>query len=80
MYWLDAGWRGRGFSSAALRLLCDWSFRTLGLRRVELVIDPGNVSSRRAAEAAGFRPAGMAQAREAGGPELARYALESRGR
>jgi len=77
MYWLDARWRGRRFSSAALRLLCDWGFRTLGLRRVELVIDPDNVPSLRAAVAAGFRPAGTAPARKAGGQEMVRYALES---
>ncbi len=76
MYWLDAQWRGRGFSTAALRLLCDWTFRTLGLWRIELVMDPGNWPSRRTADAAGFRPDGTAPARKAGGPELVRYALE----
>src|SRR5437660_4110463 len=78
MYWLDVRWRGRGFTAAALRLLCDWSFHTLSLRRVELVIDPGNVASRRAADAAGFRPDGTVPPRKRGGPELVRYALESR--
>lgn len=73
MYWLDARWRGRGFSSAALRLLCDWSFQTLGLRRVELFIDLDNLPSRRAAEATGFRQNGTAPVRKAGGPELIRY-------
>jgi RimJ/RimL family protein N-acetyltransferase len=75
MYWLDAHWRGRGFSSAALRLVCDWTFRTLGLWRIELVMDPGNLPSRRTARAAGFWPDGTAPARKAGGPELVRYAL-----
>ena len=75
MYWLDAHWRGRGFSSAALRLVCDWTFRTLGLWRIELVMNPGNLPSRRTARAAGFRPDGTAPARKAGGPELVRYAL-----
>jgi RimJ/RimL family protein N-acetyltransferase len=62
MYWLDAHWRGRGFSSAALRLVCDWTFRTLGLWRIELVMDPGNLPSRRTARAACFRPDGTAPA------------------
>lgn len=26
MYWIAAAWRGRGFSSAALRLLCEWAW------------------------------------------------------
>jgi len=77
MYWLAAGWRGRRFSSAALRLLWDWSVRTLGLRRIELVIDPDNAPSRRAAEAAGFRADGSAPARKAGGSELVRYVLDA---
>ena len=73
-YWIAAAWRGRGFSSAALRLLCEWGFRELGLRQIELVTDPDNLPSRRTAEA-GFAMDGTAPARKAGRPDLVLYSL-----
>jgi len=75
MYWIAAGWRGLGFSSAALRLLCEWAFRDLHLRRIELVTDPDNLPSRWTAEAAGFAMDGSAPARKAGRPDLVLYSL-----
>jgi RimJ/RimL family protein N-acetyltransferase len=78
MYWIAAAWtawRGRGFSSAALRLLCEWGFRELGLRRIQLVTDPDNLPSRRTAEAAGFALDGRAPARKAGRQDLVLYSL-----
>lgn len=70
MYWMASAWRGRGVSSAALRLLCEWGFRELGLRRIQLVTDPDNLASRRTAEAADFALDGRAPARKAGRPDL----------
>ena len=75
MYWMASAWRGRGFSSAALRQLCEWGFRELGLRRIQLVTDPDNLRSRRTAEAAGFALDGRAPARKAGRPDLVLYSL-----
>ncbi|MFC0529227.1 GNAT family N-acetyltransferase [Phytohabitans kaempferiae] len=46
--------RGRGYTPAALRALCDWGFGSLGLARVVWRAHVGNVASRRAAEKAGF--------------------------
>jgi RimJ/RimL family protein N-acetyltransferase len=46
--------RGRGVASRALGLLTEWSFRELGLRRVELRISVDNPGSIRVAERAGF--------------------------
>jgi RimJ/RimL family protein N-acetyltransferase len=54
-YWLAPGARGRGLTSAALRVLSRWAFEELGLGRVELVTDPENIASQRVAENAGFR-------------------------
>ena len=75
MYWSAAAWLGRGLFSAALRLLCEWGFRELHLRRIELVTDPDNLPSRRTAEAAGFALDGSAPARKAERPDLVLYSL-----
>ncbi len=53
-YWLAPPYVGRGVMQAALQLLCEQAFDTLGLQR--LVIDPavGNVRSIAVAQRAGF--------------------------
>jgi RimJ/RimL family protein N-acetyltransferase len=38
----------------ALRLLVGWSFDDLGLERLNVFVEPGNVRSQRAAERCGF--------------------------
>ncbi len=56
-YWIGARSRGRGFATAALRLLSYWAMGPpLSLVRLELAIDAENVGGRRAAEHAGYRP------------------------
>ena len=62
-YWTVAEHRGRGRTAEALRLLCAWAFDGLGLRRMELVVDPANTGSRRVAESAGFRVEGTLRQR-----------------
>jgi RimJ/RimL family protein N-acetyltransferase len=62
-YWTVAEHRGRGFTAEALRLLCAWAFDMLGLRRMELVVDPANTGSRRVAERAGFTVEGVLRQR-----------------
>ncbi len=54
MYWLAAGWRGRGMATEAVRLLCGWAFNTLGLERILLKTLRGNIRSQHVAERAGF--------------------------
>lgn len=61
-YWVAAGLRGRGVASTAARLLCDFGFGTLGLRRIELNAAVGNTASRRVAEKAGFELEGVRRA------------------
>jgi RimJ/RimL family protein N-acetyltransferase len=46
--------RGRGLATRCVRLLTRWGFDRLGLRRIELRIDPRNAASSRVAERAGF--------------------------
>ena len=62
-YWTAPGGRGQGFTAEALALLCAWAFEEVGLRRVELVVDPGNAGSRGVAERAGFRAEGIVRQR-----------------
>jgi len=47
--------RGRGIATEAVRLLSLWALAGLGLQRLQLTIRPGNVSSIRVAEKAGYR-------------------------
>jgi len=54
-YWIAREARGQGVCTHALRVLSRWAVRELGLGRLELITDPGNVASQRVAEKAGFR-------------------------
>ncbi|MDR7322466.1 RimJ/RimL family protein N-acetyltransferase [Catenuloplanes niger] len=54
--------RGRGYTTAALRTVCEWGFGTLGLERVEWLAHVGNDASRRVAEKAGFTMEGVRRA------------------
>ena len=61
-YWVAAPLRRRGVASTAARMLCDFGFETLGLRRVELNAEVANTASRRVAEKAGFELEGVRRA------------------
>jgi RimJ/RimL family protein N-acetyltransferase len=58
--------RGRGTATRAVRLLSDWGFAECGLALIEILVQPGNDPSRRAAEAAGYRATGDALVRRPG--------------
>jgi RimJ/RimL family protein N-acetyltransferase len=51
--------RGRGIAAAAVRLLTEWAFSTLGLARLQLSIAPENTPSIRVAEKALYRYEGL---------------------
>jgi RimJ/RimL family protein N-acetyltransferase len=53
-YWQGAHARSRGITTRAVRVLADWALDAGGFARLELHIDPANLSSRRVAEKAGF--------------------------
>lgn len=57
-YWVVASGRGRGAATRALRLISDWGLRELGLRQIEIHIEPENAASINVASAAGYRAAG----------------------
>jgi RimJ/RimL family protein N-acetyltransferase len=62
-YWTVAGQRGQGYTAEALRVLASWAFERVGLRRVELHIDPANAGSLAVARSAGFRIEGTVRQR-----------------
>ncbi len=61
-YWTDAGARGRGVATRAVRLLSRYAFETLPIERIDIAVEPGNEASRRVAERAGFRKDGFLRA------------------
>jgi RimJ/RimL family protein N-acetyltransferase len=58
-YWCAAEARGRGVVTRCVRRLCRYAFEELELGRLEVVVDPENIASRRVAEKAGFVEEGV---------------------
>ena len=58
-YWSRVSTAGSGFISEAVRALADLAFGTLGVVRLEAVIDEANAASRRVAERCGFALEGI---------------------
>ena len=54
-YVVDPAKRGRGIAAAAVRLLSEWVFAELDLKRLQLSIHPDNHASHRVAEKAGYQ-------------------------
>jgi RimJ/RimL family protein N-acetyltransferase len=65
-YWVAPPARGQGYAAEAAGVLAGWAFE-LGVRRVRLLCDVGNIASARTALAAGFRFEGIARDGIAGG-------------
>jgi RimJ/RimL family protein N-acetyltransferase len=62
-YGVQARFRGRGYTTRALRLLIDWVFAQTNISRLELGAKAANVASQRAAINAGFSPESVNRAR-----------------
>jgi RimJ/RimL family protein N-acetyltransferase len=62
-YVVHPAFRGRGYTSRALRLLAGWAFDVADFARLELGAKVGNVASWRTAESAGWQPEGIRQTR-----------------
>jgi RimJ/RimL family protein N-acetyltransferase len=58
-YWCAPQARGRGITTRALRLICQYGFDDLELPRLELITDPDNHASQRVAEKVGFQREGV---------------------
>jgi len=61
-YFVLPGARDRGIATAAVRMVCRWARSDLGITRLRLVTEPGNVASRRVAERSGFRQTAIIEA------------------
>lgn len=53
-YWLGREARHQGHATRAVRLICEWGFRSLGLERIDLFAATENAASQRVAERSGF--------------------------
>ncbi|HTP22609.1 MAG TPA: GNAT family N-acetyltransferase [Solirubrobacteraceae bacterium] len=53
-YWLAGEARGRGHMTRAVRLITNWGFVHLGLRRIDLIAATANPASQQVAERCGF--------------------------
>ncbi|MBA3233599.1 MAG: GNAT family N-acetyltransferase [Propionibacteriales bacterium] len=62
-FWAAPWARGRGVMTDAVRLVCQWGFEELGLRRIEWWANVGNDASRRVAEKVGFTMEGTCRSR-----------------
>jgi RimJ/RimL family protein N-acetyltransferase len=58
-YWVAPEVRNGGIATRAVKLISEFAFRDLGLRRIELWIEPENRASLAVAEAAGFAREGL---------------------
>jgi RimJ/RimL family protein N-acetyltransferase len=58
--------RGRGVATRAVGLLVDWSFRGLGMERVQGLVHPDNPRSAKVLERLGFRREGLLRDYRAG--------------
>lgn len=53
-YWVARWGRNRGVATAALNVITDWGFETLGIELITLATMLGNVASERVAQKAGY--------------------------
>jgi [ribosomal protein S5]-alanine N-acetyltransferase len=60
-YSLSSAHQGHGYMTAGVQLVLAYSFRSLGLHRIQAGIIPDNTSSRRVLEKCGFQPEGIAR-------------------
>lgn len=60
-YWCDSAVAGRGVTTAAVALVLDHCFGSVGLHRVEATVRPENVGSLRVLAKLGFRHEGLFQ-------------------
>jgi RimJ/RimL family protein N-acetyltransferase len=66
-YWVSLPAQGRGVATRALRLACDFGFRTLGLQRIGLQAAAANLASQTVAERGGFTREALLRSWQAGG-------------
>ncbi|MBU7598667.1 GNAT family N-acetyltransferase [Streptomyces sp. P38-E01] len=62
-FWTDPRQRGHGYTAEAARAVARWSFRELGVERLEWLAEVGNEASRAVARSVGFVMEGTQRAR-----------------
>ncbi|MEF2966178.1 GNAT family N-acetyltransferase [Paenibacillus sp. M1] len=80
-YDLGRKYWGRGYMSEALRMVLAFGYGTMGLNRIEALVDPRNAASRSLLRSFGFREEGLLreyQKTEIGFVDLLMYALLKR--
>lgn len=78
-YWVAPWARGQKVAQRAVRLMCDWAFTDLGIRRLEFFVEPANAASCAVAERVGAVREELFSDRETirgTSRVIARYALE----
>ena len=58
-YWVAASARGKGIGTRAVTTMSDYGFSTMGFRRIEALVDVGNIASKALLQSAGFEPEGI---------------------
>ena len=62
-YWVSKGMRGKGVALQATLMICDYGFKTMGLRRIEGLVLPGNLGSGRVLTKCGFEREALLKSR-----------------
>jgi ribosomal-protein-serine acetyltransferase len=62
-YWVRTSVTGRGYATRAVMLMARFAFESLGMQRMEIVIEPENLASLRVAEKAGAISEGYLRSR-----------------
>ena len=62
-YWLKTGATGKGYATAATKLLAQFGIQQLQLKRIEIVASVDNLPSQRVAERAGAYKEGISRNR-----------------
>lgn len=58
-YWIAAPARGRGTGTTAVKVITEYGLSTIGLRRIEALVDVENVASKKLLVSAGYEPEGI---------------------
>ncbi len=74
-YWVVPQARGHRFAGRAVALLAPWALRLGAVNRVEAMVEPDNVASRRTLEGAGFQHEGLLRSYLDGTLDVLMYSL-----
>ena len=58
-YWLEKSMRGKGIGTIAAKMITDYSFKTLGFRRIDGLADVDNTASQKLLTSAGYQKEGI---------------------